>query len=259
MLSQERVAQILEFINEHGSARVEELASTLNVSEMTIRRDLEKCQKKGLIQRCHGGAVLKRPNEREQPYEDKQCIHQDQKRKIAEICASMIPDGATVYLDAGTTNYQIAERIFRIPDLTVVTNDVMIAAMLHQRDIRLLVVGGEVQNSTGSTLGPFAEQMLRSIRIDLSFMGAASIDPDYNVMTPTIEKAFLKRLVTEISNKSYLAADASKFDRQSMVLINNLKDYAGVVTDRAFTDAEEKQIHDMQINIIPAGTAGEER
>ncbi len=254
MLAQERIERILELINDQGFVKVEELAQQFGVSEMTVRRDLEKCRKSGAIVRLHGGASLKSENEHEQHYDAKSNTNQQSKRNIANYCAALVREGSTVFLDTGTTTYQIAERLCRIRDLTIVTNDILIAGMLFRRashtGVRIIVIGGEMQEGTGSTLGPFAERMLSEIRVDISFIGAASIDTDYNIMTPTIEKAFLKRLATGISGKSYLVADASKFSRRAMVRINNLSDYTAVVTDKIFTPEEQKGIREKRINII---------
>lgn len=254
MLAQERIKRILELINEQGFVKVEELAQQFGVSEMTIRRDLEKCRKSGAIQRLHGGAALKTENEHEQHYDAKSSTNQRAKRNIADYCVSLVHEGSTVFLDTGTTTYQIAERLCRIKDLTIVTNDILIAGLLFRRaantGIRTIVIGGEMQPSTGSTLGNFAERMLADIRVDISFIGAASIDSEFYIMTPTIEKAFLKRLATEISSKSYLVADASKFTRRAMVRINNLADYTAVITDKVFSAEEERIIKEKRINII---------
>lgn len=250
ILPLEREAKILAYLNEHGSLKVETLAQILSVSEMTVRRDLQRCDKKGLLRRCHGGAMPCNENEQEEHYENKKVAKQAQKRAIAECCASMVPEGATVFFDTGTTTYKIAELVHRTPGLTAVTADIAIADMLYKRGVRLLLVGGQVQQETGCMLGPFAEQMLRGLHADIAFMGAASISSRLEVMTPTVEKAFFKRLITERCAKSYLAADSTKFDRQAMYRINSLADYTGVVTDRVFSPEEQKIIKSRQMNII---------
>lgn len=250
MLAAERMAKILEILNDKGSVRVEYLAKELDVSEMTIRRDLEKCQKLGTVQRCYGGAVLKTDIGHEVDYQDKRELHQDKKLLIAQYCAGLVTPGTTVYLDAGTTTFEIAQKIKNIENITVVTNDLEIVALLVKSDVNIFLLGGFVQKSTGSMIGNFAEQMMNDLRVDISFMGAMCIDSDFDILTPTLEKAFLKRLITKNSNKSYLVVDSSKFYKQSFIKQNNLHDYTGVITDREFTVSEQKILTEKNINII---------
>lgn len=250
MMAAERTTKILEIINATGAVKVEQLAKELGVSEMTIRRDLEKCDKNGSLQRCHGGAILKSNIQREMDYDEKRQTHQGAKRHIAAACAQMVEEGSTVYLDAGTTTFEIAQLIQSISNLTILTNDLLIAASLLKSDVELIVLGGEVQKSTGSMIGNIAQQIMENMRVDISFMGTMSIDDSFNSLSPTIEKAFLKRMITQNSNKSYLVADASKFSQQALIKINSLSDYTGVVTNKEFTSAELRLIREKNINII---------
>ena len=130
MLAAERMAKIVDIIRSTGAVKVDQLAKTLGVSEMTIRRDLEKCDQNGSLQRCHGGAVLKAYIRPEMDYEEKRLTHQAAKRRIAAACLPLVDEGATVYLDAGTTTFEIAQQIRTIPGLTILTNDLLIAVSL---------------------------------------------------------------------------------------------------------------------------------
>jgi DeoR/GlpR family transcriptional regulator of sugar metabolism len=255
MLAQERLKYIVDLINEQNFVKVDEIAEKFGVSEMTVRRDLEKIRKSGIIRRVHGGAELCTENEPEQLYNTKSVINIDEKRRIAAVCSSLVHEGNTVFLDAGTTTYQIAESISTIKNLTFVTNDILIASMLFQRCMdnnnRIIVIGGEVQKSTGSLIGGFAQRMISEMRFDVAFIGSAAIDDNLDNMTPTIEKAFLKRLAAQMSAKSYLAVDSSKFGRRSMICINSLADYTAVVTDHVFTANQMRIINSRKINIIP--------
>ncbi|MDO4311755.1 MAG: DeoR/GlpR family DNA-binding transcription regulator [Eubacteriales bacterium] len=246
MLAAERQATIINLIQENGSVQVDELAKSLQVSPMTIRRDLLKLEENGQIERCHGGAVAKQ----EMTYADKQTRYTREKSKIAEICSGLVSSGDTVFLDAGTTTYEIARRICNIQGITIVTNDLEIAQIVKNSSAELIVCGGVVQKSTGSMLGYYATQLLKDFRFDVGFFGAASINEKLEVMTPTVDKAFLKREASSRCGKSYLAVDMSKFERQAMVKINCLSDYTGVVTNRVFTPKEQEIIKREKIQII---------
>ncbi len=246
MLAAERQSKIVELVQRKGSVQVEELAQDLNVSSMTIRRDLVKLQKEDVLRRCHGGAVAKQ----EVTYADKQTSCMDAKRHLADICASFVEKGETVFLDAGTTTFEIARLIKDIPEIMIVTNDLEIAQMLKNSEAELFICGGHVQKSTGSMFGHYATQMLEDFKFDIGFFGAASINEEFEVMTPTIDKMWLKRHTPKQCRKSYLVVDQSKFGRQAMSRINHLGDYTGVVTDKEFSEKEQEKLEKLHAVII---------
>lgn len=247
MLMAERQLRILNMIQHNGSVQVDELAAELQVSTMTIRRDLEKLQQEGVIERCHGGAVSKT----EVSYADKRAVKHEEKEKIAAKAAEFIREGDAVYLDAGTTTYEIARRIMHL-ELTVVTNDLEIALLMKNSKAELILCGGYVQKSTGSTYGYYATQMMGDFRFDIGFFGAAAINEEFQVLTPTTDKAFLKRLLVKQSQQSFLAVDGSKFSRQGMNRINSLADYTAVITDFDFNENKKQLIKKMGVTIIKA-------
>lgn len=247
MLMAERQLRILNMIQHNGSVQVDELAAELQVSTMTIRRDLEKLQQEGVIERCHGGAVSKT----EVSYADKRAVNHEEKEKIAAKAAEFIREGDAVYLDAGTTTYEIARRIMHL-ELTVVTNDLEIALLMKNSKAELILCGGYVQKSTGSTYGYYATQMMGDFRFDIGFFGAAAINEEFQVLTPTTDKAFLKRLLVKQSQQSFLTVDSSKFSRQGMNRINSLADYTAVITDYDFNENNKQLIKKMGVTIIKA-------
>lgn len=250
MLAADRIARILKMVKENGSVKVENLSAILGVSEMTVRRDLEKCEKTGVIERCYGGAVLRPSIEGEEDYLDKSRSHQSEKSRLASAAVKLVSPGDTVYLDAGTTTYEIAKLLRGYKHLTVITNDLEIALLLTKSNLELIMLGGIVQKSTNSISDEIAEQNMRIFRADIAFIGGRSIDTSFNVFTPTIQKAYLKRTVTKNSNKKYLVVDASKFYKQALVKIDNMSDYTGVITDKAFTAEEMKAFREKNIHII---------
>lgn len=246
MLAAERREKITEFLRKYGSVQVEELAQELNVSTMTIRRDLLKLQQDGKIERCHGGAVVKQ----EVTYMDKQTSHRAEKEAIAEMCAKYVTSGNTVFLDAGTTTYEIARKIMDVPDILVVTNDLEIAQLMKNSQAELFICGGYVQKSTGSMFGRYATQMLKDFKFDIGFFGAASINNEFEVMTPTVDKMWLKRETPKQCRNVYLAVDSSKFGRQAMAKINCMGDYTGVVTEKKFNKDEQERLKKIGAKII---------
>lgn len=252
MLSEERFSRILAMLRERGFVRVEELASALNVSDMTIRRDLEKFQETGMLVRCHGGAMLAGVNQREISFDDKCGANAEEKKRIASVCATLVDKGMSVFLDAGTTTYGIAQAIRAVPALTIVTNDIRIAYSLLNSTAELLLVGGTIQKTTGSAIGGLADRLVEEMRFDVSFLGAAAIDDRFDVMTPTQEKKSIKLRALANSAAGYIVADSSKFRRRALHRINNLADYAGAVTECPFTETERQTIAEQDIRIFSA-------
>jgi DeoR/GlpR family transcriptional regulator of sugar metabolism len=246
MLAEERISKIISIIKNKGSVKVDELAKELDVSLMTVRRDLEKLKNEGILERCHGGAILKK----EVSYKEKSTLQINEKIEIAQRCAKMVRKGDTVFLDAGTTTYEIAKLIHNIPSIAIITNDIEIAHFLTGTNARVILCGGTVQKSTGSMVGDFAIHMMENMRTEIAFIGAASIDDDFNVLTPTSNKAVFKRTVCKYSNRPYLAVDSSKFGKQALLKVNHLSDYAGVITNKIFTDKEKEIMKNQKINII---------
>ena len=232
MLAAERQAMIVELIKENRSVQVDELAKELNVSSMTIRRDLMKLESGNMIERCHGGAVAKQ----EVAYETKQTSNKNSKEAIARKCVEFVHPQDSVFLDAGTTTCEIAKLIRDIPDIIIVTNDLEIAQVLKNSDAKVYICGGMVQKETGSLFGRYATEMLKDFRFDVGFFGAASINEEFQVPKQCA--------------RSYLAVDQSKFGKQSMTWINQLEDYTGVVTDREFLPEEVEVLKARRVRII---------
>lgn len=248
MLIAERQLKILGIIQHIGSVQVEDLAKEMDVSPMTIRRDLEKLKKDGLIERCHGGAVGKT----EVDYADKRIKNRSQKELIARKATEFIQEGTTVFLDAGTTTYEIARLITTMEHMTVATNDLEIAHLLKNGKAELILCGGCVQKATGSTFGYYATRMMEDFRFDTGFFGAAAINEDFHVLTPTIDKAFFKRQLVSQCQQAFLVIDNSKFNRQGMNRINSFSDYTGVITDREFKENEKAILQKQGSRIITA-------
>lgn len=247
MLAEERYMRIMTILKDRGFVRVDDLAQILNVSDMTIRRDLDHCQERGILQRCHGGALMNRP---ELSFKDKSGKNHEIKKIIAQKAASFVEEGMTVFLDAGTTTYEIARLIRDIPRLTIVTDDVHIMYFLLNSSVELICIGGVTHKKTGCTLGRFSEQMAEQMHFDISFIGTNVVDEDFCAMTPTLEKMFFKRMVLRHSGLCYLVADHSKFNKKALYLIDNLEMFSGVITDYAFDDNEQKLLSEKKITII---------
>lgn len=241
-----RKEEIVRLVAAGGRVPVQRLAELLQVSPMTIRRDLAELEDRGALTRVHGAAVLGR----EEGYERKAIDHVGEKRAIAAAAASLVKPGDTVFLDAGTTTFEIARLLLDVLGLTVVTDDIKIAFVLSQcSQADVMCCGGLIQPETGSVVGMFANQMLGYVQFDCAFLGVASISADFNVLTPTMEKVTLKRTVLANAERGYLVADASKFNRKALMKVNGLAAYTEVITTRSFTPEEHRRLDAMGVRV----------
>ncbi len=252
MLIEERIMHIRSILDKDKSINVEIAAKLFNVSPMTIRRDLEKItQEDKNICRCHGGAFVLTDVKTEEKFEGKLSLNISGKKQIALRALDEIGNNDVIYLDAGTTTYELAKLLNNINlSLTVITNDIVIAKELDRENINVLVTGGVLQKSTWCLLGNIAEDALKKFRPKLVFMGCTAIDENFNILTPTIEKTTIKPIVVNSSLKSFLLADKNKFYKYSPYIINTLADYTSVITDKVLTKNESQLVEKMGINII---------
>ena len=246
MLSMERYQYIINYLEENGNSTRKELAELLNVTTMTIGRDFKKLEEKGLLIQTHGGAVLPGFLMEERKYERKKEEHREIKRQIAKRIFQKICSNMTIILDAGTTTYELASLLKNssLKNICVITNDLYIALELYQKkEIKVLLLGGEVLSETGSTATIFSLQQIEGYNADIAFLGVSSISETFDLTVPTEVKAFLKRTMMKISKESILLVDSSKFQKKKLYKFANLKNFDYIVTDYIFSKEEIEKYH----------------
>ena len=250
MIPVERETRIMDMLKHNGTITVEEVAQELNVSLMTVRRDLDRLQERGLLYRSHGGAVQREIYPFEQSYDIKKISNIDVKEKIAAKALTLINDGDTIFLDAGTTTFELSKLLKFKNHITVITSDLKIALELYQNNIETYVVGGKIQQETGSMMGPKAEEFIDSIRVNISFLGTSGVNSEGYLTSPTFEKSILKRKVIKCASYAVLLADNSKFNKESFVNIVSINDINAIVTDKEFKEKDLKRLEENNVNIF---------
>src|SRR5512138_2547658 len=180
MLKKERQRKILEIIERNGKVEVEQLATTLGVSVMTVRRDLTELDELGFLERVHGGALLlqQKNGGKELPVFERSKEKTEIKQRIARAVAGLINDGEKIFLGSGSTTAAIASAVLRHRDLTVFTNAINIANILMAApQIKVVIIGGFLRRSELSLIGGFAEHALRGLQVDKLILGIRGIDP----------------------------------------------------------------------------------
>lgn len=228
----ERLGKVLAYIEEKGSAKISELAGDQRVSESTIRRDLDLLVKEGRIQRTHGGAICFRHRSSYEPYPEKMQVRLEQKKRIGAYCASMIRDGDSLFLDSGTTTFQIGVNLTGKKNLTVFTYDLAIATLIgFDSSTKVVVTGGIKQEDYNVVVGSLTEDFISRIRFTYLFLSADAIDSEFGASNTDLPEASIKSKLVRSAQKVILAADSSKFDKVAMIKVCDLGDIHCLVTD----------------------------
>ncbi|MDL2295890.1 DeoR/GlpR family DNA-binding transcription regulator [Lachnospiraceae bacterium OttesenSCG-928-E19] len=218
MLTEKRYDMILRLLNEKRSVTVTELTEHLNASESTIRRDLNALDQAGKLVKVFGGAVAMEMSllSEEPSVEQKMDVNMDQKRLIARFAATLIEAGDFIYLDAGTTTGLMIEFINE-KNITIVTNAVDHAKRLAMRGIRVLLIGGELKNTTEAIVGNQAILNIQSYHFNKGFFGTNGASKKEGFTTPDYNEALVKKTALEACYKKYILCDSEKLDKVSSV------------------------------------------
>ncbi len=248
-MARERLERTNQRLREERAVRVDELAELCGVTLMTIRRDLDKLVADNHhIRRCRGGAVMVTNITAEESYPSKLVLNLEEKQEIAKRAHALLEPGQLLYLDAGTTCYEVARllTIHPIP-LDVVTNDLHTASLLSENGYHVFLTGGTVEESTGCLIGDFAEDTIKHFCFDVALIGATSIDENFEVSTPTIEKVALKQLILSRSRRAWLLVDHTKFFHHSHYAMYSLEDFDAVFTSQEFIEKNAVLLLDKKI------------
>ncbi|MEO6529838.1 MAG: DeoR/GlpR family DNA-binding transcription regulator [Specibacter sp.] len=265
MLAPERQARILKELQLHEAVRVADIAAALNVSEMTIRRDIEALDHNGLARKIHGGAMrLARLSALEPGFllnVDKQL---DGKLSIAAQALALIQPGMTVALTGGTTTYQLAVLLApvleRLRNLTVVTNSLKVAELLYRQqgnsDLKVIVTGGE-RTPSEALVGPVARLALGSLNTDICFMGVHGLDSDRGLSSPNWLEAETNAAFIDGTSRLVILADSTKFQVRSLAAIAPLAAVDTIITDDAVSPVTAEQFARLVQHFITAPSAAD--
>jgi DeoR family fructose operon transcriptional repressor len=230
MLTKKRYDLILSYLNKHTSASVSDLVNITSSSEATVRRDLTHLEEVGQLTRVHGGATIDRL-EQEATYSDKSVLNLKEKIYIGKLAASLIDDGDTVFIDAGTTTYEMLPFI-DAQSLTVVTNNMALIDILVRKGYDVYLLGGKVKSSTRAIVGHDALNKLQQLYFDKCFVGTNSVDISHGFSTPNNDEAYIKGAALKQAKQRFVLADDSKFYKTAFVKFGELKD-AAIITNKS--------------------------
>jgi DeoR family transcriptional regulator of aga operon len=231
MRQSERLSAILEALATDGSVGVADLATALDVSAATVRRDLEFLEHQRMLTRTHGGAVAQGVLY-ELPLRYKSARHQEEKKRIAAEAATRVADGVAIGLTGGTTTTEVARAVIDRQRLTVVTNALNIASELAIRpNLKLVVTGGYARPESYELVGPLAEQALAGLNLDVVFLGVDGISPTAGITTHHEVEAHTNLALIERARHVVVVTDSSKIGLVAFAQICPIDRVHEVITD----------------------------
>jgi DeoR/GlpR family transcriptional regulator of sugar metabolism len=257
-LARQRHELIVSRVRREGGARVVDLASELQVSEMTVRRDLDALHNAGLLTKVHGGATVRFGRSADEPgYEVKATRNQSEKRAIAASAAALVTAGAAVGITAGTTTVHLAAELVRVPQLTVVTNSVRVAEVFWEmpRADRTVILLGGIRTPSDALVGPLSVAALRTLRLDTVFMGVHGLHEDAGITTPNLQEADTNRAFLSVTDQVVVLADHTKWAVTGLSAIAPLSDITTCITDDGLVPAAQEVLEGCVGQLVLAQTA----
>lgn len=241
----ERIQALSDFIKERGNVSIADISRQFEVSPATARRDLAELAREGLIQRTHGGATaLLAVSESEKEYLEKSRIEQEAKCAIGRCAASFVKEGQTVLLDSGTTAFQIAKSLAGIKNLTIITNDLFLAANIEFAPSTTLVVTGGIKRTGQNVLiGEYAEAFFKNlIRVDVAFLMADAVEPEKGITNAGFYEVSVKKSIIEIGKKVILCADSTKIGNTLAFKVCDMDQVDLFITDSRITSEQREKL-----------------
>src|SRR3954471_19675106 len=249
-LTDDRRNRILEVIRQRGFASLPALAEALEVSESTVRRDLDFLEESGVAQRTHGGVFYTGPSPKLAHFDQRQSLNWDKKRQIAAAAARLIDDNDTILLDGGSTTYELAQLLVGRP-LQVVTNSLPVANLFTSSDADLVILGGYVHSRTGVSLGPYANQMLAGLNVRRAVLSVAGANERgfYNSNLLLVET---ERAMMASAEEVIVVADSTKFGHTSLSKLCELHDIDVLVTDGEVISEWRERLAAADVKLVVA-------
>ncbi|MCI8371972.1 MAG: DeoR/GlpR transcriptional regulator [Lachnospiraceae bacterium] len=251
MLAIERKSEILAILQREKSVLVAELSQKYNVTEETIRRDLDKLEKEGYVKKTYGGAVLSKNTSMEMPFKVRAKTNKQEKQTIARLVQGTIEEGESIMLDSSTTSLMVARNLKQYKNLTVITNSVEILLELSDcKGIKVISTGGELRDSALSLGGRQAEQMLERYNVDKAVLSCKGVSMEKGITDSNEPEAHIKGTMRECAKTTIWAIDSTKFDNVSFVQLAKFQKGDIVVTDKPLEQRWQEFFQDHAIQVV---------
>jgi DeoR/GlpR family transcriptional regulator of sugar metabolism len=251
----DRWEQILRIIQQQGSATVQEIVQAVGVSEATVRRDLARIARRGLITRTWGGATLLQNVPYGPSPAESRNINPQGKQAVGREAARLVKDGDTIILDGGVTTCQVA-RYLEARNISVVTNSLEVVQVLFGRnDVRIVMIGGEISRLSGTAVGPQTDLQLQQLQAAKAFLGADALSQEVGLCSPDPQTAHTKRAMIHCARELVVVADHTKLGKYATYKVTPLESITTLVTDSEADPAMLESFRMAGINVICAQLA----
>lgn len=255
MIPVERRRQILSRARADGVVSTQALAVELDVSELTVRRDLKLMADEGLLVRTRGGATMRGPLSQELTYLEKTAEAQHEKVAIAAKAAELVEDGDSLILGPGTSTLELANQIKQVPDLTVVTNSLLVIdALMSVSNIQVEATAGSLRRSIRALVGPLTEESLKTLRVSKVFISGNGLTRERGLTTPEVTVASSDRALVEAGEKRIVLADYTKIGTETMWQTMSVDKIDILVTDDKASAQEVEALRNAGVEVIVANT-----
>ncbi|MGI8634349.1 MAG: DeoR/GlpR family DNA-binding transcription regulator [Segetibacter sp.] len=244
---------ILQKLQEKGRLEIQELSDLLEVSSVTIRKDLKLLEERNLLFRTKGGGSIENPYTLEKPINGTEFVNADRKKKIAKAALSLMGDTDSIIIGAGTTACELARCLNPPKHLIVITPALKVALELYSKpNVEVLQLGGLIHESSASAAGSFSELILDHISCDLLFLGADGIDLDFGISITNLNESTLNQKLITIAQKVVIMADSTKFGKRGLGRICSLDQIQYIITDAGVPAATVELLDEKGIKVIIA-------
>ncbi len=256
MLARERQSYILDRVRQRGAVKVSDLTRELSVSDMTVRRDLDLLARQGFIDKVHGGATSPALASTDEPgFETKSSRERAEKDAIARAAVALVRPDYAVGLSAGTTTWTVAQRLREVPGITVVTNSVQIATVFWSAPGpgQTVVLTGGVRTPSDALVGPLAVAALRSLNLDIVFLGVHGMDQRTGFTSPNLLEAETSRALARSARRLAVVADHTKWNVVGISTIATLPEADVVITDAGLDPDAVAVLRDQvgEVTVVP--------
>lgn len=244
---------ILQRLHEEGRVDIQELSEAMQVSGVTVRKDLKLLEERKLLYRTRGGGTIDNPYAIEKPINEKEFINVEQKRKIARAALPLIGQTESIVIGSGTTVFELARCLNPTRRLFVITPALKVALELYDRpNVEVLQLGGLIHQSSASAAGSFAERILEDISCDMLFLGVDGIDLEFGLTISNLTEAGLNQKMIQLAQRVVIMADSSKFGRRGLGRICSLEQIHYIITDGGVASATVDQLEEKGVRVIIA-------
>ncbi len=251
----ERMDRVLEILARRGYRSVAELSTDLGVSEMTVRRYLDKLEESNLVKRTHGGAYVGQEMI-EVDYRVRETVRRAEKEAIGRLAWSLIQPGESVFIDAGSTTAYLASAMDDTRRITVVTSSIIVLQTLERRsNIETILLGGKVHAASHSVVGTIAEEVVGQFTFTKAFLGASGINLTEGFTQSNVDEVPVKKRVAANSREVYVLADSSKFQHDVLVRFLRLDQVQAIITDQGITPEQRRALEEKGITVHVASVA----